>query len=138
MAKANPGIQVITINELGPGWLGKNHALYQGYLQSSEEWLLFTDADILYNSQALKKAMNYALKHNLDHLTALAEITSRSSLFKSVMNTFAIMLEIKLKPWKVSDPSSNASIGVGAFNLVKRTAYEKAGTHYRHITSSGR
>jgi hypothetical protein len=39
------------------------------------------------------------------------------------------MLEVRLRPWKVGDPSSNASIGVGAFNLVKRSAYEKAGTH---------
>jgi len=129
MAEANPAIAVITIQDLPKGWLGKNHALYQGYCASSEEWLLFTDADILFNRDALKKAMNYAITRRLDHLTALPEITSKSSLFKSVMNTFAMMLEIRLRPWKVSDPLSDASIGVGAFNLVKRIAYEKAGTH---------
>jgi glycosyltransferase involved in cell wall biosynthesis len=129
IAKANPRITVITIMDLPKGWLGKNHALYQGYKASSEEWLLFTDADILYNKQALKKAINYALTHHLDHLTALPEITSPSSLFKSVMSTFAIMLEIRLRPWNAINPSSNAFIGVGAFNLVKRSAYEKAGTH---------
>jgi hypothetical protein len=45
------------------------------------------------------------------------------------MNTFALMLDIKLRPWDISDPSSKASMGVGAFNLVRREAYEKAGTH---------
>lgn len=129
IASTNPRITIITITELPKGWLGKNHALYQGYKAASEEWLLFTDADILYNRQALKKAINYALTHHLDHLTALPEITSPSWLFKSVMNTFAIMLEIRLRPWNAINPSSSAFIGVGAFNLVKRTAYEKAGTH---------
>ena len=129
MAERNPAISVITIKDLPGGWLGKNHALYQGYLASSDEWLLFTDADILYGRQALKKAMSYALENKLDHLTALPEITSRSWLFVSVLNTFAVLLETRLQTWNVSNPASKASIGVGAFNLVKRSAYEKAGTH---------
>ena len=129
IAQKNPSISVITIKDLPPGWLGKNHALYQGYLASSEEWLLFTDADIVYKTTALKKAISYAIRHGLDHLTALPEITSPSSLFKSVMNTFAMMLEIRLRPWSARDPSSSAYIGVGAFNLVRRSTYEKAGTH---------
>jgi cellulose synthase/poly-beta-1,6-N-acetylglucosamine synthase-like glycosyltransferase len=129
MAEVNEAISIITIKDLPKGWLGKNHALYCGYLKSSEEWMLFTDADIIYKPDALKKAMSYVLENQLDHLTALPEITSPSSLFKSVMNTFAIMLEVRLRPWNVRNPASGASIGVGAFNLVKRIAYEKAGTH---------
>jgi cellulose synthase/poly-beta-1,6-N-acetylglucosamine synthase-like glycosyltransferase len=129
MQQHHPQLRIITINQLQPGWLGKNHALYQGYLASSEEWLLFTDADVTFESQALKKSMHYVQQKQLDHLTVLPQVTSRSTLFKSVMNTFAIMLDIKLRPWDISNPSSKASMGVGAFNLVKRSAYEKAGTH---------
>jgi cellulose synthase/poly-beta-1,6-N-acetylglucosamine synthase-like glycosyltransferase len=129
IAAHDPRISLITIEELPQGWLGKNHALYKGYQSSSEEWMLFTDADVLFAPQALDKAMQYTLQNRLDHLTVLPEVTSRSSLFKSVMNTFALMLEVKLRPWDVSKPLSKASMGVGAFNLVKRTAYEKAGTH---------
>jgi hypothetical protein len=117
------------VDQLPGGWLGKNHALYQGYRSSSEEWLLFTDADVKFAPDALTKAMTYTLQKGLDHLTILPEVTSRSSLFKAVMNTFALMLDVKLRPWAISDPQSDASMGVGAFNLVKRTAYEKAGTH---------
>jgi glycosyltransferase involved in cell wall biosynthesis len=131
MEVLHPSISVITIHDLPPGWLGKNHALYQGYLQSGEEWMLFTDADVHYSVRALARAMNYVRANRLDHLTVLPEITSPSSLFKAVMNTFSIMLEVKLRPWAVSDPSSDASIGVGAFNLVSRVAYERAGTHVR-------
>lgn len=129
MAQNNPRLSLITVNELQQGWLGKNHALYRGYEASSEEWLLFTDADVKFEKDSLRKAMQYVVQNSLDHLTALPQITSRSSLFKSVMNTFALMLDVKLRPWEVSDPSSKTSRGVGAFNLVKRTAYENAGTH---------
>lgn len=129
MAANDPRITVITIDELPGGWLGKNHALYKGYCASTEEWLLFTDADVKFAPHALQKAINYVQQKNLDHLTALAEITSPSPLFVAVMNVFALMLDIKLKPWTIADPQSSASMGVGAFNLVKRAAYEKAGTH---------
>jgi cellulose synthase/poly-beta-1,6-N-acetylglucosamine synthase-like glycosyltransferase len=129
MAQAHPELSLITIKDLPQGWLGKNHALYKGYCASSEEWLLFTDADVIYNRMALKKAMSYAMANQSDHLAVLPQITSRSALFTSVMNTFALMLEIRHRPWDVSNPSSNAYIGIGAFNLIKRTAYEKAGTH---------
>jgi cellulose synthase/poly-beta-1,6-N-acetylglucosamine synthase-like glycosyltransferase len=129
MAQVHSALSLITIKDLPQGWLGKNHALYKGYCASSEEWLLFTDADVIYNRQALKKAMSYAIANQLDHLAVLPQITSRSELFISVMNTFALMLEIRHRPWEVRDPSSSAYIGIGAFNLIKRTAYEKAGTH---------
>lgn len=129
MALDNPKITLLNIEELPTGWLGKNHALYKGYCASSEEWLLFTDADVKFAPGSLQKSMNYVLEKKLDHLTVLAEITSRSTLFMAVMNVFAVMLDIKLKPWTISDPESPSSMGVGAFNLVRRSAYEKAGTH---------
>ncbi|WP_210463503.1 glycosyltransferase [Rufibacter roseolus] len=129
MVKANPAISVRTVTELPAGWLGKNHALYQGYLHTTEKWMLFTDADVMYGRQALRKAMQYVEDHRLDHLTVMPEITSPSGLFRSVMSTFAIMLELRQRPWEVRNPKSDASIGIGAFNLVKRAAYEQAGTH---------
>jgi glycosyltransferase involved in cell wall biosynthesis len=122
-------VQAIHIRQLPEGWLGKNHALYTGYLSSDDEWMLFTDADIIYEPKALKRAMAYALGNNLDNLAVFPDVRSRSAWFNSVMETFRMMLEIRLRPWKVKDPKSGAYIGIGAFSLIKRTAYEGAGTH---------
>jgi cellulose synthase/poly-beta-1,6-N-acetylglucosamine synthase-like glycosyltransferase len=124
-----PAINVITIDTLPDGWLGKNNALYQGYLQSSEEWLLFTDADIVFHPDALSGAMGYVAQHDLDHLTILPRTVSRSVMLNSFLATFALMLILYLRPWDVRNPKRKAAMGVGAFNLVKRAAYEKAGTH---------
>ncbi|HEY1115694.1 MAG TPA: glycosyltransferase family 2 protein [Chitinophagaceae bacterium] len=129
MAAAHPTLTLLTITELPEGWLGKNHALYRGYCATATEWMLFTDADVLFRPQALRKAMHYVQQQSLDHLVVMPEVTSPSALFKAVMNTFALMLDVRQRPWAVSNLRSSASIGIGAFNLVRRTAYEGGGTH---------
>ncbi|WP_262494063.1 glycosyltransferase [Mucilaginibacter gossypiicola] len=126
-----PKLQVTTINTLPEGWLGKNNALYQGYMSTTEEWVLFADADIVFHPDAINKAVGYAVKQQLDHLTILPELISRSAILNSVFATLSIMLMVDMKPWEAKNPKSKASSGIGAFNLVRRTAYEKFGTHRR-------
>lgn len=124
-------LTVIHIKELPEGWLGKNHALYSGYKATTEEWMLFTDADIRYAPDTLNKAIQYCIDQQVDHLTVMPDVKSRSAFFNSIMDTFKIMLVVKLKPWEASNPKTKSYIGIGAFNLVKRSAYEVAGTHKR-------
>ncbi|UOE47557.1 glycosyltransferase family 2 protein [Mucilaginibacter sp. SMC90] len=126
-----PQLKVTTISTLPDGWLGKNNALYQGYLSSNEEWMLFADADIVFHPDAINKAVGYAAKEQLDHLTILPELISRSAILNSVFATFSIILMVDMKPWAAKNPKSKASSGIGAFNLVRRSAYERFGTHSR-------
>jgi glycosyltransferase involved in cell wall biosynthesis len=127
----SPKLEIITLDTLPDGWLGKNNALYQGYLASTEEWLLFTDADVEFHPDAISKAFSYVEKHQLDHLSILPDVRSRSALLNSVLATFTLMLMTVMRPWEARNPKRRGFVGVGAFNLVKRTAYEKAGTHVR-------
>jgi len=127
----HPKLSVITIDNLPLGWLGKNNALYQGYKNSDEEWLLFTDADVEFHPDAISRAFGYVEKHSLDHLSILPDVQSRSTLLNSVLATFTAMLLLAVRPWDARNPKRTGSIGVGAFNLVKRSAYEKASTHER-------
>ncbi len=129
MKLLHPDLSVIDIAELPSGWLGKNHALYQGYLASREEYILFTDADVKFRPESLTKALRYMTGRELDHLAILPGIDSPSVGFSSIVDTFKLMLEFRQRPWAVRDPRSRASIGIGAFNLLRRSAYEKAGTH---------
>ncbi len=122
-------LSVINIDTLPPGWLGKNYALYTGSISSDEEFLLFTDADVLFQKDVLNKAMHYCLQNNLDHLTIFPGIISSSATLSSVVMTFVIMLTAVQRPWAAKIKTSKTSIGVGAFNLVKREVYELAGTH---------
>ena len=122
-------LSILNIETLPPGWLGKNFALYTGTKSSNEEYILFTDADVVYEKDALTKAMQYCLKNDLDHLTILPGMISSSTCLNSVIMTFVIMLTAVQRPWAAKIKKSKASMGVGAFNLVRRQAYLRAGTH---------
>ncbi|QEC63909.1 glycosyltransferase [Mucilaginibacter ginsenosidivorans] len=124
-----PQLTITTVTTLPEGWLGKNNALYQGYLSSNEEWMLFTDADVVFHPDALSKALSYAVVNKVDHLAILPKVVSRSAILNSVLATFTVMLLLHLRPWDAKKARSKAYVGIGAFNLVRRDAYEKAGTH---------
>lgn len=129
LAAQYPHLEIQEVDKLPHLWLGKNHALFKGSTNRKEEWLLFTDADVVFDPGALNRAMKYCFKNKLDHLTILPDVHSRSTMLNSVLATFKLMLCIRLQPWAAKNPRSDASIGVGAFNLIRRTAYETAGTH---------
>jgi cellulose synthase/poly-beta-1,6-N-acetylglucosamine synthase-like glycosyltransferase len=122
-------ISIMTLTELPEGWLGKNHAMYRAYQESKEPWLLFTDADVIFQPDTLKKAIHYCTRNKLDHLALMPFVKSRSKLLNSTLATFMFLMEMRQRPWAASDPDSQASLGAGAFNLVRREMYEKIGTH---------
>lgn len=121
--------KVIDVTTLPDGWLGKNHALFTGANATNADYFLFTDADIHFHKDTLAKAITFAHVNKLDHLTVLPEMITSSAPLKSVLVTFVMMLTILQRPWAAKIKSSKASIGVGAFNMVTREAYFRAGTH---------
>jgi glycosyltransferase involved in cell wall biosynthesis len=129
LAKKEPRLNVVEVKELPPGWLGKNHAMHLGARQSDGEWLLFTDADILFEPTALRRAMGYVNDNLLDHLAAYPDVRMPGWLLNSFVITFATMFTMFIRPWQVRDPKSKAYIGIGAFNLVSAEAYRVCGGH---------
>ena len=61
-------IVVIHLESLPEKWLGKNHALQCGAEAATGEYLLFTDADVVFRPRALMSTVAYAETHSLDHL----------------------------------------------------------------------
>jgi len=130
-AAANSRLKYVRVNELPPGWLGKPHALQQAYEHSSGEWLIFTDADVHFAPDLLRRAIALAERERWDHLTLLGCVEMRSAGEKIVLTFFAMSFLIAVKPWRVSKTGSRFYAGVGAFQLIRRSAYEKMGTHRR-------
>jgi cellulose synthase/poly-beta-1,6-N-acetylglucosamine synthase-like glycosyltransferase len=131
LAAEFPQLNVVHLTELPAGWLGKNHALQLGADRSHGEWLLFTDADIVYQPTTLRRAIVYAEKYKVDHLTAWPEIHAATWLLTAFMCTFAIYLFLFVRVWSIRNRNSRAHIGVGAFNLVRATVYRAVGGHER-------
>ena len=131
LAAEFPQLNVVHLETLPPGWLGKNHALQFGADRSQGEWLLFTDADILFDPSCLRRAIAHALREQLDMLVAFPETRMPSWILKSFVATFSVFFMVFTRPWSVRNPSSGAHCGVGAFNLVRAAAYHRADGHRR-------
>jgi len=131
LAAAHPALHVVHVRELPKGWLGKPHALQQGYEAATGDWFVFTDADVKFKRDALRRAVTLVRERNLDHLTLMVDV-EKSGFWDTVLLTFFAMgFQLATDPYQVSNPRSRAYVGVGAFQMLRRTAYEAFGTHRR-------
>lgn len=129
IAERDARLAVVTIDDLPAGWIGKPHALHVGAQQARGEFILFTDADIVFNPTALRKAMAHVLAHQFDHVTVIPQGTMPGFFLKAFSATFGIFMFIIFKPWKARNPRSRCYMGVGAFNLIRASAYRAMGGH---------
>ncbi|MFH1263646.1 MAG: glycosyltransferase [Pseudomonadota bacterium] len=131
LARENSKLKVIEIRDLPPGWLGKNHALWRGAAEASGEYFLFSDADVLLAPSALSRAMQLVRERSLDHLAVIPHVPMKGAMLQGFMGYFTMLFAGYYQPWKAKDPRSKSFIGIGAFNLVRREAYLRMGTHER-------
>jgi glycosyltransferase involved in cell wall biosynthesis len=129
-AAAAPGrLKVIRISDLPPGWMGKPHAMWSAGNQATGDWLLFTDADVLFKPDALRRALAYAESERADHLVLFPRMIMKSLGEKMMIAFFQTLFVFGHRPWKVADPKTKDHMGVGAFNLVRRQVYKAVGTY---------
>jgi len=122
-------IRVIHHTELPSGWLGKTHAMWTAANQSTGEWLLFTDADVLFKPDSLRRALAYAEAEPADHVVLFPRMIMKRPGEYMMIAFFQTMFMFGHRPWKVADPSTDDHMGVGAFNLVRRRVYDAVGTY---------
>lgn len=122
-------LRVIHVKELPAGWLGKTHAMWKGALETQGEWILFTDGDITFRSDALRRTISYAELTDCDHLVILPTMVMHGFGERAMVGFFGFAAFLLLRFWRVRDPKSRDAIGAGAFNLIRRSAYESLGTY---------
>jgi cellulose synthase/poly-beta-1,6-N-acetylglucosamine synthase-like glycosyltransferase len=129
MHQRYPQLVVATVAELPRGWLGKNHALHFGAASATGDLLLFTDADIVFQPDALRRAVFYLEREKIDHLAMTPDVRMPNWLLESFVVVFTMLFTIFTKPWRVRNPKSPAHVGIGAFNLIRTSAYRALGGH---------
>ncbi len=130
-AKAHGRLKVIHINSLPAGWLGKTHAMWTAAKQASGDWLLFTDADVLFKPDSLRRALAYAEAEPADHVVLLPRMIMKRPGEKMMIAFFQTLFVFGHRPWKVADPKAKDHMGMGAFNLVRRRVYDAIGSYER-------
>lgn len=126
----SPGrLRVIHVADLPAGWMGKPHAMWSGANQATGDWILFTDADVLFRPDVLRRAVAYAESQRADHVVLFPRMIMHSTGERMMIAFFQTLFVFGHRPWKVADPRTKDHMGVGAFNLIRRRVYDAIGTY---------
>jgi glycosyltransferase involved in cell wall biosynthesis len=113
------------VDELPDGWLGKCYACHLGAARAKGDWILFTDADCWLKPDVISRALRVAEREGADHVTLTPGIDAKS------LGALAWHLAflITLANWfsGVNRDRPKAYLGMGAFNLVRASAYRECG-----------
>jgi len=129
--RENKNLKVIHVTELPKGWLGKSYAMVQAHEQAIGDWLVFTDADVRFAPDLLRRSLGLVKSKQWDHLSVLFFVDLVGFWEKTAIGWWFLSNVSWIEPWRVSDPNSRRYSGSGAFQLLRRTTYEKIGTHQR-------
>ena len=124
LAEKDPRVLIHHVEELPPGWLGKVHAMQQGFLKSTGQWLLFTDADVHFQEGCLDRIIDTAEKSSVDYLCVVPEVQARQNLLRALYTVSLSGFFLTTRIWEVK--KQNAFVGVGACGLVRRSLLEKS------------
>lgn len=121
--------RVIHVSEVPSGWLGKCHALSTGAGQASGDFILFTDADVIFDPMALAHVLAHADRERADQVVVFPDTITYTFLEKVTTTAFAAIFVTRFNPLHAMRRRSAGYIGAGAFNLVRRRVYERIGGH---------
>jgi len=134
LAAANAGgrLTVLHVVELPAGWLGKTHAMAMAARRAVEsydpDYLLFTDADIDFAPDAIRRSLVAAVRSRADHFVTLPTTVAKSAGEAVVLSFLQLIGMWAVRTWRVSDPKARRdAIGVGAFNMIRAEVYQKIG-----------
>jgi glycosyltransferase involved in cell wall biosynthesis len=121
-------LRALHVSELPPDWLGKTHAMALAARHAPTDYLLFTDADVLFRSDAIRRSLAHAVATRADHLVTIPTTLIHRWDEAAILGFFQIFALWGARLWRVADPKAKRdSLGIGAFNLLSRSAYIQTG-----------
>ncbi len=125
LADEDTRLTVVRVEELPDRWLGKCHACAVGAALATGEWILFTDADVWLKPDVILRAVAVADRESVDHI-CLTPGVARGTL---AAQAWHLMFLLGLVGWlsRANRDIPEAYVGMGAFNLVRASAYRVSG-----------
>jgi len=120
-------LTAISIETLPDGWLGKTHACHHGAAQANGEWVLFADADTTVTPDVLSRAIRAGQASAAHHVTLFPGEQRGTRLGHAALIPFGLLVLGHAARANRDQPLGFS--GVGAFNLVRREAYDAIGGH---------
>ena len=129
MMQRIPKLRLLETQELPKGWVGKNNAVWLGAREATGEWLLFTDADAVHNSDSAARALAIADEENAALVSFSPEQVMKTWYEKSLIPYVYCRLESKFSFPDVNDPQKPAAAANGQFLMIRRDVYGAVGGH---------
>jgi chlorobactene glucosyltransferase len=130
LSAEDPRLTVVDNDEPPAGWLGKPWALHQGSLRARGQLLLFVDADVIYEPDAVAAAVAHLRERGLPMLSLLPRFSMHGFWENVAMPNLGFFVFTMLPLW-LSNRSRIPLLGLGAGtgNLVRRADYDAVGGH---------
>ncbi|MEK7215872.1 MAG: glycosyltransferase family 2 protein, partial [Chloroflexota bacterium] len=124
-----PQLRVVNNQTVPDGWVGKSYAISRGVEQAQAPWLLFTDADVCHQPQAVEKGLAAARKTG----AALVSFSPAQQMptwwERAVIPLVYCRLAKQFSYKKVNNPNHRAAAANGQWLLMSRIAYDAVGGH---------
>ena len=127
LALSDERLRVVEGEELPPGWLGKPYAMQQALDHARGEWILATDADMIFEVTALRTALDRVLETNEDALTLIPRFETGSFWERVMIPTWEWVFLMFTIVSRVNDPKSDGAVAIGGFFLIRRTVLDRVG-----------
>jgi chlorobactene glucosyltransferase len=128
---AHGKLRVIHNHRLPAGWRGKVHAMSLAAAAATGEWVLSTDADVVFHPSLLRQAVELALRKNVQFLSLTPEVRMQSRAEKVVLPAFGFLLFMLFPLRLVNDPRSSRAMAAGAFLLMRHDDLVSLGGYAR-------
>jgi hypothetical protein len=89
----------------------------------------FYSPTLTFSLGQIRCAVQYAEAEHADHVVLFPQMIMKRPGEYMMIAFFQTMFMFGHRPWKVADPKTKDHMGVGAFNLIRRSAYESIGTY---------
>jgi glycosyltransferase involved in cell wall biosynthesis len=124
-------LRCIAVPDLPPGWMGKCHALACAVQAAPfvPDYVLFTDADVVFAPRMLMAAVREAERTRADMLVAAPSLVTRGFWEAAVMPVACFLMMAGTNVRRIESQDRRAYIGIGAFNLLRWEMYAGFGGH---------
>ena len=127
LAQSDERLRVIEGEELPPGWLGKPYAMQQALPHARGEWILATDADMIFDPTVLRIALDRTLEAKGDALTLIPHFEAHSFWERVMIPTWEWVFLMFTVVYRIDDPKSDRASAIGGFFLIRRTVLDRVG-----------
>ncbi len=125
-----PRLEVIHIETLPAGWVGKCYACHLGAGRAHGSWILFTDGDVaLEDPEMLVRVVSHAERRRFDHVAVFPDLRPMSPWQAGLVAAFGQLFILVSRLYEMERDRPRGGGGIGAFNLIRRSAYDRIGGH---------